>query len=286
MSNATIQIFIVNYNSTEEINKNIKLIIDNNNRVENIKITIIDNSQNFFLVEKKYQEYITVEQQNNNINSDLYGKGSLDHSLSLNKYVNTLGTFARITIIMDPDCYLYGSNWIADFSTLCNTKGICIATPWHPKHDAKKINSIAPHFLMFLHDWDVEYDFRPNFDGISNIRSKVSAHGALEKDSLLRLLFRPIKRVLFWGTSKDTGHKLDKCFNKIYWFIPMVNEKQVFWIKNGGKVKKQYKFLLKILRNIDLGQTQYLYTNISETSDETFCFRDTVLKHERRTDRD
>ena len=284
MLNKSIQIFIVNYYTVDEINKNIKLIFKNNNiNLLNLKITIIDNSGDFVLFDERFRAHITIRCQNNGINENRYGKGSLDHSMSLNKYINELAFDDQIVVILDPDCYLYGSEWIEKFSKVCDRKGKCIATPWHPKHEAKLDGSVAVHFVMYRFDSKIYYDFRPNFDNVSIIRTNLTM-AKRKKYQTVRLFLRAVKRILFWGTSKDTGYKIRECFSEINWFVPFVKQNQVFWINDNGTVSKKYSLILKIFRNIDITKKDYVFDKNLQMPGEVFAYRDVLLQHDRRTD--
>ena len=109
---STVTVFIVNYKSTKEINRNLKLIYEQNKFSTKIRCLIIDNSLDFVLENEKLRANVTVLPHRNNEAPDRYGKGSIDHARSLNLYVNNSSYHTDFTIVMDPDCYIYGNNWI------------------------------------------------------------------------------------------------------------------------------------------------------------------------------
>lgn len=279
----SIQIFIVNYDSTDEINKNIKLINESNNACSfELKIIIIDNSNDFVLTELKYKKMVTILNQSNNISEELYGKGSQDHGRSLNIFVNHKQFSSNFTIILDPDCYVYGDHWITKLVEYLNDGHTCIATPWHPKHEAKKIGSIAPHFVMFKYDPNKYYDFMPKFGAMSKIRQITSSRGKLKKLRRFKAVLRSIKKLIFWGTSCDTGFKLRDNFSSVIFLKPIVYEGQVNWINSKGKPKFLFKYFLLFLRGIKI-ETRYKYVGSSVFVNEEFEYGGITIRHERRT---
>lgn len=277
------EIFIVNYNSTPEININLSQIFRQNMDVSNLSVNIIDNSNNFILNNEFSQKPVSVFSRNNNIEENLYGKGSLDHASSLNYFVNKKVQYERFTVVLDPDCYVSGENWLENLCRYVAKKGTCVATPWHPKHEAKLRNSIAPHFVMFKHDFDQYYDFTPNFNTVSKLRSKASLAKLDVSPGLVRRILRFSKRIMFWESALDTGYKLKKNFGLIYWFRPIVYEGQVFWINSSGRPKLIYATFLKLFRGISLKDIEYEYFEHFSNRSECFEFSGVSLVHDRRT---
>lgn len=279
----SVQIFIVNYNATDEINKNIKLIFENNNvNTFEIKIIIVDNSNDFVLTQLSYKNFVTIIPQTNNVSGVSHGKGSLDHAQSLNMYVNNRAFSSCVNVILDPDCYVYGDAWITKLVGYLNDTHTCIATPWHPKHEAKKVGSIAPHFVMFKYDENKYYDFLPKFGSMSKIRMYTSSGNKLSKIKRFKALLRNIKRLIFWGTSYDTGFRLRDNFSSVIFLKPRVYEGQVSWINSKGKPKLLFKLFLFFMRGIVIN-ADYKYVGSSAFVNEEFELDGITFYHERRT---
>lgn len=283
MNPSTVIIFIVNYNSTKEINRNLKLIYEQNKLTTKLRIIIIDNSLDFVLEDKTLLSDVTILPQENNISRERYGKGSHDHARSLNLYVNDDSYNADFTIVMDPDCYIYGSNWIKKLSKICNERQTCIATPWHPKHEAKLYRSIAVHFMIFQKSINIYYDFNPDFGGVSKLRRSIKFSNRYMRQSKLRKFGSNIKRVIFWGTTKDTGYKLIRNFEKVLFFKPIIFKNEVFWLNKHGNIIWLYWILLMILRGIRLRSKDYIYSQDAAPLTEQFQFGEIKLEHERRS---
>lgn len=278
-----IEIFIVNYRSNNEINKNLNLIYNQNKSQKQITVNIIDNSSDFALQNVSDKLNIKIFKQSNGIPENVYGKGSIDHASSLNLHINKYDFHKGFTIIMDPDCYIYGEDWIDKLSVFCNQAGTCVATPWHPKHEAKLVKSIAPHFVMFKHMSTCFYDFSPDFTGVSKIRRSINLPPRGVKVTKLREFISNIKRILFWGTSKDTGYKLTKQFEEIVFFTPIIYRGDVFWLRENGEIVAFYSFLLKLFRGIKLFKYNYKYCSDIGDSNEEFELNGCKIVHKRRT---
>ena len=278
-----VNIFIVNYNSTGEINRNIELILSQNQIKSKISIFIIDNSSNFILNTINQNKNIKVINQCNKISSKQHGKGSIDHATSLNKYINSKVNKDKFVVVLDPDFYVHGEEWIFELRKYCEKMDDCVATPWHPKHESKVHKSIAAHFLMFRYNSHRYYDFSPKFSGVAKYRSMLSS--GLNGDNRFAILniLRNLKRLIFWGTACDTGYKLTSSFNRKVFLIPIVHSNEIFWLDERGRVRILYALFLMLTRGISLYRITLKFMATQSDSQEKFYIEDIKFSHDRRS---
>lgn len=150
---------------------NMKMFVSqNSNESLNFYIAIPKNKKDYFLkkIENLNNEIINiilVNLINSNKSIDKKFKGSYQHGTSLNECMSEVNKYYKEddrVIIIDPDFFVIGKNWIQKLINSKLTNKNTSIVPWCPRWTQKSDLSVPPHLLVM--NYFPSINFKPSLD--------------------------------------------------------------------------------------------------------------------------